>query len=286
MAIKTVSAALGMFDGLHTAHREVLNTALKNGDVAVCVAFSNLPDNKSGQGLLMQNEVKEKILAEMGFEKTVLLDFNTVKDMSPTDFLKMLHRDYGITAFCAGYNYRFGKNAEGDAEFLRDYCNENGLSAFICDEYKFAGKTVCSSLIRECISAGDIEFAEQLLGRPFCILGRVVDGDKRGRVLGFPTINQILPENMAVPKFGVYITETVVDNRTYRSVTNVGVRPTFLATKPLCETNIIGFSGDLYGKKVLLNFKKFLRGEKKFKNIDELKASIAHDLSAAKEYKF
>lgn len=286
MAINRVSAALGMFDGLHTAHKTVLNSALESAEIAVCVCFNSLPENKQGQGILMQNEVKKSILLEMGFKEVVFLDFDRVKDASPTEFLNMLHTRYGVTAFCAGYNYRFGKNAVGNAEFLKEYCDKFGFDAIICDEYKLEGKTVSSSLIRQCISEGDVCFAERLLGRPFCILGKVVDGDKRGRVLGFPTINQLLPENIAVPKFGVYITETVVDGRTFKSVTNVGVRPTFLASKPLFETNIIGFSGDLYGVKVLLRFKKFLRGEQKFKNTVELKNAIASDIAAANDYKF
>lgn len=281
MARAKVAAALGMFDGLHIAHTAVLKSALNNSADAICVTFDFLPDNKQDSGLLMQKEVKEQLLKEMGFKRIVSLKFEEVKDTPADEFLKTLASEYGVEIFCCGYDYRFGKDAKGNVELIKKFCEDNGFEYKIQDEYSVDNVKVSSSLIRKYVSSGQVEKAEELLTRPYLIFSRVVDGDKRGRVLGFPTINQLLPDKMVYPKFGVYVSETEINGRAYKSVTNIGVRPTFLAEKPLCETHIIGFSGDLYGEKVLLKFKKFLRGEQKFKNIEELKEAISKDLEYA-----
>ena len=147
------------------------------------------------------------------------------------------------------------------------------------------GKPVSSTRIRQLIESGDIELANKMLGRPYSYERLVVDGDKRGRQMGIPTINQNLPDNMAIPKFGVYISTTTVDGKKYESLTNIGVRPTIGSCFISSETHILDFNGDLYGKDILVALYSYIRPEMKFASIDELYTQINLDISAVRNLK-
>lgn len=272
-----IAAALGIFDGIHTAHRKVLKNALEIGDKALCITFKTLPETKSG-GILMQNEIKEAKLLEMGFNKVIMLDFHKIRNMSGEEFLQMIREEYGITHFCCGFNYHFGKNGSGNIETLKKYCARYGLEAIIEEEVLMDEEKISSSIIRECLKAGKVEKANKLLSHPIEIVTEVMHGDKRGRTIGFPTINQPVPEGFAEMKYGVYSTTVSIDGKEYKAITNLGIRPTFKLDTPICETYIIDFSGDLYGKKVNLKFNKFIRSEEKFSSLEELKNQLKKDI--------
>ncbi len=277
----TVSAALGTFDGLHEGHIGVLKGALSSEN-AICITFSYPPSEKDRA--IIQPHIKLRRLSEMGFSKVVSLDFKEVKDIPPKDFLDMLNQKYGVTNFCCGFDYRFGKGGSGNAEFLREYCSDRGYTATITPQYTKNGTKVSSTDIRRFIEAGEIEKANALLSQPYSLEMPVIHGDARGRTLGYPTLNQPLPSGICKMKFGVYISKVVVDGITYKGITNVGVRPTYLLKTPMCETYIIGFKGDAYGKTITLMPEKFVRAEEKFDSITELKNAIEQDVKIAEYY--
>lgn len=283
---KSTAVALGTFDGLHIGHKAVLSAALKFTDCdAVAVTFGEPPKrHTSGEfvPMLMTAAEKNRALREMGFSAVDVLDYDKVRDIPARDFLDMLFKKYDIKAVTCGFNYRFGAGGSGDAALLTAYCHEHKAEAVVCPASTVSGQTVSSTLIRELISDGKIPFANTLLGRRFSISGKVIHGDARGRTIGFPTVNQLLDPEIVTPLFGVYATAVTVGGRMYPAVTNIGIRPTFLLKKPMSETNIIGFEGDLYGDDIRVELLSFLRPETRFDGIDQLKAAIANDAEAAK----
>ncbi len=279
--------ALGTFDGLHKGHEAVLNSALGiKGLIPVAVTF-NEPPKRQVTGkfvpMLMSAEDKNERLRQMGFKEVFVLDYNEVHDLSPKAFLDMLFDKYDIKAAVCGFDYRFGKGGEGNAAFLSAYCNDVGAQAVVCPVTSVSGQVVSSTLIRELISNGNVSFANLLLGRPFSFKTTVEHGDGRGHTLGFPTLNQPLDENLAQPKFGVYASIVAVDDKEFPSVTNIGIRPTFVLKKPLSETYIFDFNGDLYGKQVAVKLLNYIRPEERFNSAEELKKKIQEDKEIAKK---
>lgn len=276
--------ALGNFDGLHRGHIKVISEAVKRAEEmnldAVVLLFEKHPSavlfGKAPESL-MTNDEKEKRIKSMG-ARCVFIDFCDIMSLSPEEFVgRILIEKLGARALCCGFNYRFGKNAAGNAETLREICERYALSLFVCDKETYKGEPVSSSRIRECIKAGNMTDASNMLGFDFGYESEVVGGDRLGRKLGAPTINQLFPENFAVPLDGVYSSETYIGSEKYLSVTNIGIRPTVNGKERRSETYIIDFSGDLYGKKVEVRLKKYMRSEIRFSNIEELKKQISFD---------
>ncbi len=276
-----VAVALGTFDGLHKGHMAVLNAALKFSELTpVAVTFSEPPKRQvTGEfvPMLLSAEEKCRRLNKIGFKEIFILEYNEVHDLSPLEFLDMLFKKYEVKAVVCGFNYRFGKGGQGDTLFLSDYCRKNGAEAVVVPSYEVSGKTVSSSVIRELIQNGDVAYANMLLGYRYSFTNEVIHGEQRGRTMGLPTVNIPLDENLAEPKFGVYASSVIVDGKSYAAVTNIGIRPTFLLKKPLSETNIIGFDGEIYGKKVTVELLQYIREEKCFDGLDSLKAAIEED---------
>ena len=282
--------ALGFFDGLHLAHMQVINLALdaarEKGFVPCVLLFDKHPQsvlsNRNGP-FLLTSEQRSSILAAIGV-KTVFLQFDDIKNLSPEDFIKnILVEKYNAGFVSCGYNYRFGKKAQGDVEFLKSSGEKYGFEVSVCENTKIENESVSSSAIRLAIQNGDIAKANRMLGRPFSFSAEVFDGDHRGRLLGAPTINQYLPEGMAVPKFGVYASVAIIDGKEMPAVTNIGNRPTFDGVSVRSETYIIDYSGNLYGKNIEVRLFDFIRTEKKFSGADELKAQIAEDAQVSME---
>ena len=273
--------ALGMFDGVHLGHRAVLNSAISSGFISVAVTFNSLPI-KAG-GVLMTPSVKEETLKSLGVEIVDFLDFESIKDLEPTDFLDRLCEKYKVGKISCGFNYRFGKHAEGDTTLLRAYCQEKEILFDEIPPVTQKGTPVSSSLIKELLKEGETEKAEELLGEPFFFTAKVEKGDRRGRTMGFPTANQKYPENYVTLKKGVYQTVVTIGGKSYDAVTNIGVRPTYPKDFITAESHIINYCGDCYGKEMKTQIIKFLREEKVFANIDELKEAIAENLREVKE---
>lgn len=282
-------AVFGTFDGLHKGHKAVLNAALAFKDLKkIAITFDEPPKRRISDvytPMLMTSERKVQELKNKGFDVVEVLDFDLIKDMSAKNFLDLMFQKFHIKVAVCGFNFRFGKGAEGNVEFLNDYCRKHGAESVICPPMSVSGQEVSSTLIRELIADGNIGFANLLLGEPFSFKTMVEHGDERGRTIGFPTVNQQLQDELVVPKFGVYATAVVIDGKCYAGVTNIGVRPTYLLKKPQSETYISGFSGDLYGQKLEIKLLSFLREEIQFGSAEELKNAIAADeKKALKEF--
>ncbi len=284
--------ALGFFDGLHMAHKTVLSETRKQaGDCFIpsVMLFDEHP-RKVLRGdavcLLLQTEKRDEILLNSGFTP-LYVPFSDIKDMSPEEFVKsVLCERFSARGVVCGYNYRFGRNGEGDSKTLQKLCEKYGIEVKVCPEFTLDGEAVSSTRIRNAIEKGDIEEANRMLGFPFSFSAEVFSGDKRGRLLGAPTINQFLPDGLVVPQFGVYASKVIIDGKEYQGVTNIGFRPTFQGESVRSETYIVDFSGNLYGHTVEVQLYKFIRAEKKFSDADSLKKQIAEDVSAAVSYFF
>lgn len=280
---KRTAVALGNFDGMHVGHMAVLEAAKSfesEGLLPVAVLFdehSLKAITGKAPAMLMTVMERNLIIKENGFRIETLV-FNEIRDLSPSDFVeKILVGRLGAAAVCCGYNYRFGKDASGTAQTMCEICGKLGLQCKVSGEVDVDCCAVSSTKIRGFIENGEIEKANKMLGRPFGFSARVIDGDKRGRVLGFPTINQIIPEELAMPKFGVYQSVVTVDGEKFKGVTNVGRRPTVGTEKILSETHILDFDRDIYGENVDVRLIKFIRPEKKFSSFDELARQIKSD---------
>ena len=272
------AVSLGFFDGLHKGHLAVLDVCSSFHRVAVTFKTSPKAELSGVSEAIQSFADKCKALKKFGVDEVYALDFNEVKNKTPLEFLLLLKDRFSPALISCGFNYRFGKGGQGDIVFLEDFCNKNGIELRISPPITQNGKTVSSSHIRELIKSGDVKTANTLLAEPFSFEVPVIKGDQRGRTIDFPTINQEYPKDFVIPKFGVYKTEVSFDGKSYLGITNIGIRPTYPSTFIISETYIKNFSGDLYGKNVRLSLLEFLRGEKIFASLEELKAQIAEDI--------
>lgn len=280
--------ALGNFDGLHVGHQKVLSKALEMANEKRCIPVTLLFDEHPRKytlgerpPILMTDEMRDRKLAEMGFT-VVKMSFTGLRDLAPYDFLYKIHEKLHVKAICCGFNYHYGKNGAGDIHTLESDCRRLGMELYWQPAAFYGGEPVSATRIRQELKNGNVRAANAMLGRPFSYELTVVEGDKRGRVLGFPTINQIFPDGFAVPKFGVYASKVFVDSKWYPSVTNIGIRPTIETEELRSETHIIGFSGDLYGKRIEVFLLDYTRPEKKFDGLGQLAETIANDSETAK----
>lgn len=287
---KKYAMALGYFDGLHLAHAKVLENTLKykeNGLVPAVLLFDEHPRKVlfgENVGSILQTELRDEMLDAMGLEK-IGISFAEIMNMAPEEFVcDVLIKKFNVAALVSGYNYRFGKNGAGDSTLLRELCLKHGVAYTVCPEFDIDGEPVSSTRIRNAVLNGNINSANKLLGYTFRFCSDVFHGDARGRLLGTPTVNQYLPDNQIVPKFGVYASYAVFDGKMYKGVTNIGCRPTFDGKSVRSETFIFDFSGNLYGKTVEIRLCKFIREEKKFPDFDTLKGQIEADAAAVREY--
>ena len=213
------AVALGFFDGLHKGHRRVILSAVeqkKNGLLPVCFTFTQSPKEvlgKSSKGALMTTEDKLKTLESLGIEHTFSPDFKKLMNMSAKDFVeKIIFGNLNAKFVVCGFNYRFGKNGEGNTELLKKLCDENGTKLKVIEPERDDGDVVSSTLIRLLVSEGSIRRANKLLCSYFGFSAVITHGKRLGRELGTPTINQKLPENLAVPKYGVYASAVTLEN--------------------------------------------------------------------------
>lgn len=282
--------ALGFFDGVHLGHQALLDAgsrlASELGCTPAAVTFDLPP------GAILQNTKpnmlntvrdREALLAQFGAAEILLLTADkTTLSMSWNAFLEMLIAR-GAVGFVCGYDFRFGRNGEGNAEKLAAFAAEKRLPCVIVPEQTMDGEKISSTRIRTLIEAGDVENATLLLRHPHILSGTVVSGQKLGRTIGIPTANLELPKELVCPAFGVYACKAWVDGHYYIAVTNIGKRPTVNGQNVTVEPWILDFDGDLYGKEITLEFHKFLRPEQKFTNLDALKAQIQKDAAETRK---
>lgn len=260
-----IAVALGDFDGMHLAHKTVITGASKVIIYCVNNRFS-----------LLQKSIFEK-----RYPNAVFASFDEIKNCSGEEFINniLLGRFHAGIVLC-GFNFKFGKNASWSALDMRNYLEEKDVWVRILDHQDYKGLPISSTRIRECVKSGEIEEANTMLGYNFTFESEVMSGDKRGRTIGYPTINQHLPEGLTVPKYGVYESRAFVGEKEYKAFTNIGIRPSWRVDKTLCETHIFGFDGDLYGKTVRIELVRYMREEKVFASVEELKEQLNYDKSS------
>lgn len=283
---------IGNFDGLHIGHKKIIDKVVelskKYNFEPVLFTFNNHPLKFFGTDveLIMPEEKKIDAIFKAGIRHIISVDFTeNIANMNPELFVReILVKKLNAKYVVVGYDYRFGRKRKGDFELLKMLSLKYGFSAIKIDKVEIENITVSSSNIRKLIKEGNISLANKMLGREFEIEGLVKGGDNLGRLIGYPTAN-IEYGNFIVPKYGVYITKTVIDGIEYPSVTNVGVRPTIKEKDELrVETYILDFDKDIYNKIVSIKFLFYLRGELKFDTFEDLKRKIDEDVKIAREY--
>ncbi|MBQ7475372.1 MAG: hypothetical protein IJS78_05560 [Clostridia bacterium] len=299
-------AVLGFFDGVHPGHRELVRVARSFGRPVVAWTFFS----GSRTGLLTDDETRFRLLGEAGVDFVAAADFEKLRDTDGPSFVKTrLLRELGISRAVFGDSFRFGKGAAWGADDLVALCREAGIGCTVVPTVLSRGVPVSSSTLRKMISAGDAEEAARLLGRAHFYRLPVVRGKMLGRLLGFPTANQIIPRELLTPARGVYVclASFEEDGKELRfpGVLNVGVCPTltgeelarFKRDNPdydlpdesilgseVMETHMIGYSGDIYGRTLRVDLLRYLRPEKKFPSTDDLRSSILNDEKDALAY--
>ena len=280
--------ALGTFDGVHIAHQRLIKEALRlkeriNADLVGVWCFEESPAaiiQKSPTSQLTTKAERIALLFENGVDFVVMGKFEELRDLEAKNFIDdILISGLGCVATVCGYNHRFGQSGLGDSRLLSETFGQK--NTITLPEIKLHEKTVSSSAIREHLICGEIETANNMLGRPISFCAPVSEGKKLGRKIGFPTANQIFPKDFFPLKKGVYATKCLFDDgNCYIGVSNVGVRPSIEKNDNHhlnCETYIIGFSGEIYGRDMRVEFHSYLREEMKFSTLDELSLAIKAD---------
>ena len=292
-----VVVALGNFDGVHLGHQVVVRRAVEEarsrGMRAVAVTFDPHPRAVLRPGsepkLLTVLEVREELLLGCGVDEVRVLRFDLeLSKKSPGDFVReVLVGELGAGVVVVGENFRFGYKASGDVKDLDRHMRDAGGEAYAVPTYVLgeaagSGEAINSTRIRMLLHDGEAREAARLLGRPYSLRGVVVEGDKRGHALGFPTAN-VLPGAVAlVPGRGVYAGHVRVGEERYGACTNVGVAPTFERRESRVEAYLLDYEGDLYGEVIDVTFEERLRPEKQFSGVYELKEQIARDVAEAR----
>ncbi|HET6931553.1 MAG TPA: bifunctional riboflavin kinase/FAD synthetase [Candidatus Acidoferrum sp.] len=284
--------AIGNFDGIHLGHQRLLEhcigLARESGAVATALTFEPLPQKvlrpESAPLRISTDEQRLEWFAALGMEAAVVLPFTVeLSQLAPQDFVEeILVRQLQVRAVVVGDNFRFGHRQAGDVKFLRELGMRDGFDVIVHEPVVVDGKIVSSTVIRKLIAGGDVTRAARMLGRAFALTGEVVPGTGTGRKFTFPTLN-LKAEQELLPARGVYITRTVMEGEpsSHRSVTNVGMRPTFNGTGLTVETHLLDYSGNFSPKRIEVRFWKKLREEKKFSGPGELRAQIAKDIARA-----
>ena len=291
---RKVCIAIGVFDGVHLGHQQVIRRAIADAQqhegVSVVVTFDRHPSAvvapERNPPLIYPLEKKLELLRSMAVDTTLLIHFDkSFSEISGEEFIHHLVTHFkNIHSVCVGSNFTFGHKRSGNVELLKKLGAElqftvHGLAAVSLD-----GERVSSTRIRQAIQSGRLDEASQMLGRAYTLIGKVVEGDKIGRSLGFPTAN-LDTRGLVVPPNGVYAIHASVDGKTVRGVLNIGFRPT-VSTKQVqlrVEAHLLDFSGELYGKDLEITFVGKIREEQKFPSREALQAQIRMDISAAEQ---
>ena len=288
---------VGNFDGVHIAHRALLRAGVRSAQAGGCPCgvfcfyrpstdyFHTEAESGANGSHLCSLSEKLKLFAEEKIDFVWLNSFPEVRNIPADVFPTFLRTHGGCRSVICGFNYRYGAGGVGNADTIAAaFSGQSDLPPVVLPEMRIAGGTVSSSRIRAALTDGSPRLAAELLGHPYSLEGTVVSGKHLGHTLGFPTANLLFPAGRLIPKHGVYATLVHTPLGKFAGVSNVGIRPTVDASagvRPNCETYIIGFSGNLYGQCIRVEFAEFLRSEHKFSDLDALRSAIALDAKQA-----
>ena len=287
--------ALGFFDGVHVGHSALMKKAISVGNekslIPSVITFDTHPLNLiTDETIPLINSPDDRagiIHRVFGIDDIIILHFDKYTSNIPWDiFIDHLYNEFGARHLIAGDDFSFGRGGKGNSRLLKQKCDELRIGCDIIPKIKHDGIVISSTYVRELLIEGNIERANAFLGHPHVLTDIVRYGYKLGRTLGTPTINMCFAEGVLIPAFGVYATKVYInDGGEYLGVTNIGVRPTVDDSGRItAETHILNYQGNLYGRQVRVEFYARLRGEKKFDNVEDLKAQIRSDCESALQY--
>jgi len=289
---RKICLAIGFFDGVHLGHQQIVRQTIGNARqheaISLVITFDRHPNAIVAPDrvplLIYSLPQKLRAIEALGVDTLLLIHFDKqFSQQTGEAFIRGLARDLGaLQSICVGANFVFGHKRGGDVELLKKLGEElrftvHGLAAVALD-----GKAVSSTRVRQAIQAGELDAASQMLGRAYSLAGNVVRGDGLGKQLGFPTAN-VDVKGLVLPPRGVYAVQAEADNRTWRAVLNIGIRPTLQNPNPQMqvEAHLLDFQGDLYDHQLEITFVEKLREEKKFGSLTDLRDQIARDIQEA-----
>lgn len=283
--------ALGNFDGIHVAHASILESLVRKSKECGCnssiLIFKEHTLNSFSvpkPKLLTNLEEKLNIIEKFNIDQVFLVSFESIKDLEFNEFVEKFLMDFlYVKGIFVGFDYKFGRLAKGSVDDLKIYREKGLLKLWIEDSIEFNKQIISSTLIKELIEANQLDLAEELLGRPYFLNGIVVKGKKLGSQLGFPTANLQLTTNYVLPSEGVYYTELIVDDKSYKAATSLGINATLNEKTPKLEAHIINFDKQIYGKLVKIRFIHKLRDMIKFNNLSELTSQVKEDIDNVKK---
>jgi len=290
---RKVCVAIGMFDGVHLGHQQVIRQTIEDAgqheSIAVAITFDRHPNSVVAPGhnppLIYSLSQKLRVIESLGIDTALLIHFDEAFSQIPgEEFIQGLARDFGaIHSLCVGSAFTFGHKRGGNVELLKRLGQELNFIVHGLASVSLDGKTVSSTRIREAISAGNLDAASQMLGRSYAFASKVIAGDQLGRQLGFPTAN-LDPDGLVIPPHGVYAAHAHVQGRLHRAVVNIGTRPTLQNPQPRLqvEAHLLDVSADLYSQEMEIAFVEKLRDEQKFSSRDALQRQIQSDIEAAR----
>jgi riboflavin kinase/FMN adenylyltransferase len=291
---RPTAVTIGVFDGVHRGHQHLagilLESASSEGLASVAVTFNPHPRSvlRPGLAITYLTSLEERVgqLQALGLDAVAVLPFTSeLAQLSPEDFLRMLVEELQMKLLIVGPDFALGRNRAGTIGVMRQVGQKLRFRVEVAPLLAEEGEKVGSSAIRQALSDGDLGLVARLLGRPFSLRGPVVEGDRRGRTLGFPTANIAVGIDHALPAYGVYVTRAHLRESTYQSCTNIGIRPTFdVEPHPTVETFIIDFESDIYGQDMRIELLHRLRGEVKFESAEELIEQMHHDIRDTREW--
>ena len=274
---------IGAFDGVHLGHQALINMAKSISTKYQILTFDPVPKKYFDimHRLLSTKDMKIDILSRFNPESVIFLNFEDVKDLNPKDFCNILEKKLNTKSIVVGKDFKFGKNREGDVNFLIKYFGKSNVH--VLNDYVVNDSKISSTLIKSTINQGNLDLANQYLGYSYKLKGTVMHGNRMGHQIGFPTANISIDVNLVVPKFGVYEVVVIKDDKTYKGVMNIGNKPTVSDDINLSyEVHILDFDEDIYESVLEVELLSFIREEIKFDNIDQLKTQIALDIKSIK----
>jgi riboflavin kinase / FMN adenylyltransferase len=290
---RRICIAIGMFDGIHLGHQQVIKQTLadarQHAGLAVVLTFDRHPSvvvaPARTPAMIYPLHKKIQLLEELGVEAALLISFDRAFSECPADvFIRQLTRAWpGLYSIAVGSGFTFGHRRGGNLALLNQMGQELHFVVHGLAPVALGGKTVSSTRIRAAIQQGQFDLAHQMLGRPWALVGTVVQGEQLGRSLGFPTAN-LDTSGLVLPPTGVYAGQALAQNRLLPCVVNIGTRPTLARPHPalLVEAHLLDYEGDLYGARLEIVFLAKLRDESRFASLDDLKHQIALDIQAAR----
>lgn len=279
-SLKNSSVSLGKFDGIHVGHRFLLQEVAHQRHL-VPTAFTF--ESRKGISKIYTQKEKDYVLQALGIRREIIFPFNDkIKKMSPEDFVRhILVEKMDVKHICVGTDFHFGKNREGDIHLLKRLQKEYGYTLTAVPKLTDENGVISSTRIRSLMDSGKISEVNRLLGAPYFIMGRVGHGNELGRKMNMPTANLRVEKDKKLLPFGVYATKVRIHGKEYKSVTNIGKKPTVGEYAAGVETYIMDFCENIYGENIQVFFYEFIRPEKKFNSMEELQCQLERDKEAA-----